>query len=342
MSLNNILLDNSLECQYVANKKKNRDNSLPKELKELEYKTIHWGQRKLLLSEIEFFLISMEKGKIYNVLYPGSAQGDHIPLLYKYFKPIFHLYDPSRFCDELTRREDIYKINEYGDSKLPNGFFTDEIATKYCGMTNLLFISDIRLPPENIKKNDVGYSEKFQNNVSDDMTRQKKWVEIINPIACLLKLCFQYDSTTTLNYFEGNIHHQAWAPSTSTEKRLLVTEYKRKKDYLPLKYERQCAYFNVYQRMTDISKIDINFNGEINIDGKFRDIWSRYNILIGADCYIETLIIYKLLIYLNEKPTIENIVKYIDEFSQHIYPKINPRSAFEYKIKLNRIKKGRE
>ena len=300
------------------------------------------------MSEIEFLLLCMEKGKKgedYNVLYPGSARGDHIPLLYKYFKPTFHLYDPAPFCDELTKNSingGIYKINEHKDSKLPIGFFTDEVAKIYSDSTkykNVLFISDIRLPPSNITKEDTGYSEKFQDNVAEDMSRQKKWVEMINPIASLLKLCFQYDCTTTLNYFEGNIHHQAWAPSTSTEKRLMVVNVNKNKDYLPIKYERQSAFFNVYQRMMDMSNVDINFNNEIPIKGKFKDIWNQYGVIVGADCYMETLIIYKLIVYLGEELTITNIVKYIDEFSLHIYPKVNPKYAFQYKIKLNKIKR---
>jgi hypothetical protein len=374
-NFNNILVDDFPECPYVAAKKKNRAKDLPDDLKNLEYNTVHWGQRKLCLSEIEFLTEYVKDNKDikYLVLYPGSARGDHIPLLHKYFNihsdVEFHLYDPAPFCNELT--SDLrYKINIHKDSKLPLGFFTDEIAeiykNEYSDKYHILFISDIRLPPSDVKKEDTFYSEKFQDNVAEDMLKQKTWVEMINPVSSMLKLCFPYESDSIVKYFDGNIHNQCWAPSTSTERRLIITNKNKiknisdtmsatqsllgrehpktvYKEYIPIKYEKQCAYFNIYQRMLDISNIDIDFNKEINVKGKFKDIWNDYKIFIGADCYIETLIIYKLIFYLNKDSieiTVNDIKKYIDQISLQIYPHINPKQSFSYKIKLNKVKRG--
>src|SRR5437868_821867 len=59
-----------------------------------------WGQRKLLLSEIEFLTIYWNAQEIPDpiVVYVGAAHGNHIPLLSEMFPSFeFHLYDPAKF-----------------------------------------------------------------------------------------------------------------------------------------------------------------------------------------------------------------------------------------------------
>jgi len=61
-----------------------------------EPKTVcHWGQRKLLLSEIE--LLTLHGSQNNPVVYPGSASGTHITRLAEMFPAHqFHLYDQLR------------------------------------------------------------------------------------------------------------------------------------------------------------------------------------------------------------------------------------------------------
>ena len=58
------------------------------DLKKIKYKNLHWGQRKLLLSEIDFLTdfidLSKNKQKIL-IIYAGAADGKHISLLSKMF-----------------------------------------------------------------------------------------------------------------------------------------------------------------------------------------------------------------------------------------------------------------
>jgi cap2 methyltransferase len=97
-----------------------------------EVKTVnHWGQRKLLFSEIEFLTLYGEKD--ISCIYAGAAPGTHIKYLSNLFPEVkFILVDPSQFTvksnDKITLIED---------------FFTDKIAEKYSDIPNL-FISDIR------------------------------------------------------------------------------------------------------------------------------------------------------------------------------------------------------
>ena len=130
-------LQSSLDKNYplsiwVPSNVSKRSTSLPPELYNMNYKSIHWGQRKLHLSEIDFFTSNTDKNELYTVVYAGAANGHHIPLLSKMFPNLeFHLYDPAPFSPLIDKGNTKLKINPYKDSNLPIGFFTDEIASKY-------------------------------------------------------------------------------------------------------------------------------------------------------------------------------------------------------------------
>ncbi len=98
------------------------DPELPYRRRQGEYKTVlHWGQRKLHVSEIEFLT---EFGFPYcHVVYAGAASGTHIKQLSDMFPDVtFHLYDPSPFTVLPTERIRIH-----------NELFTDEIARSFLG-----------------------------------------------------------------------------------------------------------------------------------------------------------------------------------------------------------------
>lgn len=126
--------------------------------------TIHWGQRKLLLSEIEFLTKYVKPGKSYNIVYAGAAPGIHTGMLTELFpRNKFILIDPEKF-----------RVKSSDNIVIRRELFTNEIAEEYSELDNLLFISDIR-------------SGKSSDHVSRDMEMQRKWVEIMNPMACMLK-----------------------------------------------------------------------------------------------------------------------------------------------------------
>src|SRR5574337_94987 len=62
---------------------------------------ISWGQRKLIIGEIEFFLYFWNPKTLPNptVVYVGASPGSHIPLLSSMFESVaaWHLYDPRPF-----------------------------------------------------------------------------------------------------------------------------------------------------------------------------------------------------------------------------------------------------
>jgi hypothetical protein len=69
------------------------------------YKKLHWGQRKLILTEIDFFNrcahhmgIKKFKDQKISVVYPGSAHGDKLMMQMEMFpNVIYYLWDPAKF-----------------------------------------------------------------------------------------------------------------------------------------------------------------------------------------------------------------------------------------------------
>lgn len=327
---------------WVPEEKEKRDKKLPKALYDMTYKNIHWGQRKLHLSEVDFFMSYTNQNEKYTIVYAGAANGQHIPLLLKLFPNLeFHLYDPAPFSPVVLSNPAL-KINPFKDSVLPVGFFTDEVAANYTSTDNLLFICDIRLAPS-MKKSDPKYAALFEEKVDYDMTIQKDWVNIMKPKFSILKMRLPYYAKEKYEYLDGDVRFQIWAPVASTETRLVVsrTDDEDKfsiKSYAPEVYEKQCAYFNNQMRQMDIGKVTFKSVG-IDTDGEFGDLWREYGILINTDCYLETVLFALYLKRIGEEITVSNVKRLIDETSKWLYEDVSPKNAFLKKIEVNKHKK---
>jgi hypothetical protein len=208
--------------------------------------TLHWGQRKLLLTEIEFLTMFAKKGDI--IVYAGAAGGKHIPYLAKMFPEVtFDLWDPNPFS-----------IKETEQIKIFNEYFTEDVAKKYSeNGDKILFMSDIRTADTN--KLDA---EEIEEYVFNDMKMQQDWHETIKPKRSMLKFRLPWDSGKT-KYLKGDIYFQVWAPQTSTETRLITDKIVNGKikyhEYDNTKYESQCMYFN---NVTRVSLYPHNVKGD--------------------------------------------------------------------------------
>jgi len=194
-----------------------------------EVKTvIHWGQRKLLMSEIEFLTLYSKNNDI--VIYAGAAPGTHTNYLSKLFKNInFILIDPAPFnCKETNK------------IKIINDFFTNDLAEQYKNKQTL-FISDIRSVDWS-QSND----EEVEEKVKRDMDMQRKWVEILQPRYSMLKFRLPWKDGNT-KYFDGVIYLPVWGPVTTSESRL-ITDGRRYREYNNINYENQMYYFNTIMR----------------------------------------------------------------------------------------------
>lgn len=173
-----------------------------------------WGQRKLMMCEIEFLtrfvshnLASGEDGEVESivVLYIGAGAGFHIPLLAGLLFPQvqFELYDPVpfAFCPESLGLSNV---------RIHQDYFTDEDVDSYRqlvvnGKKKLLFISDIR----RLQDDEV--------LVKEDNALQANWLCQIQPYASMLKFRLPYpeeDLTTQASYLPCQPRQGDDAPDT--------------------------------------------------------------------------------------------------------------------------------
>lgn len=179
---------------------------LPYRRREQELKsTLHWGQRKLLLSEIEF--LTKCNANTETCVYIGAAPGTHIPYLSTLFPQLhFILIDPSPFSikasDKLTIRRE---------------FATPELCAEYRDL-NTLFISDIRTADYRIMN-----SAEVEESIKADMKLQQDCFLSIGAKAGVLKFRLPWSEGST-EYLSGEIHLPIWGPQTTTECRLVISE----------------------------------------------------------------------------------------------------------------------
>jgi len=190
---------------------------------------IHIGQRKLLLTEIEFLTLHGDLSDL--VVYAGAAHGTHIKYLSELFpEHYFDLYDPGRFIVKESDRITIF-----------NGYFLDENAKSYQGEPTLL-ISDIRsVQKQNTATGEI--SDEWEGEIIQNMEMQAKWAQIMQPKMIMFKFRLPYNPGAT-KYLSGQIYWQAWAPQASTETRLITNQYQKTETYDHDTYNDICFRFN--------------------------------------------------------------------------------------------------
>jgi hypothetical protein len=206
--------------------------------------SVKYGQLKLFTTEMQFFTKYWNPEEVSNPIcvYVGSAPGTHIPFLTELFPWFtFHLYDPRDLFDE--------KLKTNPRVKLHVQFFTDEDAKKYAKRKDVFFLSDIRTSSYNKEKYSTEKAQKENEAlVKEDMERQKRWVEIIQPVKAQLKFRLPYTynwlKEKTFEYLDGDVYRQAWAPQTSTETRLVVDLSKPMRQWNFPMYEKMLFYHN--------------------------------------------------------------------------------------------------
>jgi len=243
--------------QYSYNKDLQFTRILNKEMPELEYRrrkgeiksTIHWGQRKLLMSEIEFLTLSIEPETQYLVAYAGAAPGTHISLLAELFPDItWFLVDPAPFTctstDKIIIRQEL---------------FTTEICNEVLKLAKkknmeYLLISDIRTADFEIDAKDI-----IEQKVKSDMNMQLEWYYHINPLMTMFKFRLPWYAGFT-KYVLGDIYLPIWGPITTTETRLIIKRDAKTIRYDNKKYESQMFYFNTTLRPSVFTHYDIEYN----------------------------------------------------------------------------------
>jgi hypothetical protein len=282
-----------------------------------------WGQRKLLMSEIQF----LTNYKVKIVIYAGSACGIHIIYLAAALFPniVFYLIDPSLFDRGLTKLPNVI---------LQSTFFTDsciEIILKLCkerGINPSLdigFISDIRSDTAVPEKKNSGAQQHVEDGVLADMHMQANWVKLLKPKYAMLKFRLPYivgmselvETQNYVEYLDGLIWTQIYSPEQSSESRLVVT-YDPAIDGYPTKiydcklYENQLYYFNRYSRVRRTEIPDKLFK-------QIKKFNSNSIMLKRAEIAIECQIWKEYLLSKNIEPSDDNIAQLINDTTYSLF-----------------------
>lgn len=234
---------------------------------------VKWGQRKLLLTCLQFLTIAIKKyKKLYDeeklfVLYVGAGDGTNIFVLSKMFPKLkFELFD-DHFDEKILQNQK--------NIKLFIKYFFDEDAEKYKNKGKyMLFISDIRTTR---RKDEPANIDIYNNSL-----KQFNWINIMKPLLSHLKFrCLfnteklilddetfnlhkkifednlsnneiEQQTIHELKYNKGKIFFQPWTGPTSSETRLLVKQKKigQMINYLSSDYENALYAFNHMKHTT--------------------------------------------------------------------------------------------
>lgn len=240
-------------------------------LDDVVVKGLHYGQRKLLLSEIEFLSAYLEAprtvGKSLLVVYAGAANGSHLPFLFDCFKAVkFVLIDPAPFCAAVR---DIAGRAEGGPIlEVVEGCCTDELclrlARSYRPKYDVLLISDIRSGAPAKQSNRENTAMIMRDNEA-----QRSWCWSLKAEAALLKFHPPYprckdttsrfydatdDTPESVEYIDGTRLFGVWAPKSSSELRLCVAgpfvpgAKMAMRQYDCTVHEEQCYFYNTDDR----------------------------------------------------------------------------------------------
>lgn len=207
---------------------------------------LHWGQRKLLFSEIDCltrYYDRFDHTQQKYILYIGASPGHHINYLIKMFPDIkFFLYDRVETGVHDKRATFFRK------------YFDDNEAQKYKNM-NIFIFCDIRnLEIRRYQKKSISEEEAAEGSdrvIFDDMAKQKDWCEIIKPKCALLKFRLSWNTPTT-TYYDGDLYFQPWNKNNSTELRLVPYFDKPLKVWDNKKIEEIVFYYNTVTRRQKI------------------------------------------------------------------------------------------
>jgi hypothetical protein len=339
-----------------------------------EYVGNHFGQRKLLITEIMFLAMKANPKTSYYVIYAGSAPSIKFPVLYELFPNCkFILIDPNNFGKwtiaikntSLKSSADLYKEISSSDDRvfIINEIMTVYIAEKLKSLQNTLFISDIRT--------NLIADAPLEYDILFNSVQQKVWLDILKPLHYMLKFRCPYPLEQTQHYdqfmeiikdipewkaigakyldgknplpvrLSGDIYLQCWAGHKSTESRIIGSD-PQIIDIDSSEYEGKYYYYNLYLRNHPYSH-SLKFKDIIVDQG---DIPKKYDLredLADAycgcnDCRIEVEWIKK---YVDSYETdINSVVELINKYTQSIAEHNIKNTTKGVVFKVNNSKKA--
>jgi cap2 methyltransferase len=221
----------------------------------------HFGQLKLLLSEIEF--LTPYYGQEFLVIYAGAAPGLHTLILARMFPTMkFVLVDPAPSIFEKIVLKEHDKKDEYPENskeiikeyekitrekiEVRKVFMTPDIAREFSGREDTLFISDVRV---GLQAGVRESGKQHQQRIHTDMVAQQEWVRVMRPRASILKFRLPWWDGNT-RYLKGDIFLPVYGRPLTHETRLIVKHEDgfSSFSYDNQRYEQQMAFFNQKMR----------------------------------------------------------------------------------------------
>jgi len=298
----------------------------------------YWGQKKLLLSEIQFFTriaktLNITNFKDYAVVYIGAAGGFHLPILYKMFPDlIWLLYDPAPFSKVVYNHPIPNSVFVF------NMFFTDDTInhiSQYSQNRKIIFISDIRVNIDVLAK-------------IKDMQNQANWGILSNADFMLLKFKLPYDNKIDeipKNIKQLNLNKKNIINPTLKTKKVNSMIYLKGDIYLQLYppiYSNELRLF-VQKNNDKFELAEYNFK---NIRNKIFNYNDNFRINFVCNPNLCNNIPYKLLFLIpGYDNSIECIIEYIifRDFCNHFLNIYNPvkiiNILFDYNILLQKYTK---
>lgn len=171
-----------------------------------ERSVVHWGQRKLLLSEVEFLTSCLLRGPDTIVVYAGAAPGTHMKELCDLFPETkFVLIDPAPFSINPERDSGLQHVI------LRQEMMTDALASEFASKSgSVLFISDVRSADFNRMS-----EQENEEQIAKDMSDQMRWHLLMKPVRSMLKFRLPWASGTT-EYLAGSVMLPIFGPTATT------------------------------------------------------------------------------------------------------------------------------
>lgn len=259
--------------------------------------SLHWGQRKLLISEI-IWLVNHWNPETHPspiFVYPGSIPGRHLNVLIRMFPQFTYVLYDTDSTEQGERRQWDFDTKIESMTKNMKNFIQQrgnkeetKILTDYDLLENNIKQGGVIVVPKYFFDIDAEFfAQRFSDNcflcvdirdlnyftfekdhkvtnavVMRDMEIQKKWVQTMKPVSSLLKfrLPWVLPGETwegTTEYFSGQIYVQAWAPPTSSETRL-CTDGTETVKYNNKLYEDMLYYHNNHIREKETYTVKVN------------------------------------------------------------------------------------
>jgi len=247
---------------------------------------VHDGQRKLLMSEIQFLSrVNTSKwaksvdteGTVsltsFLCVYAGACHGMHLVDLVDMFPNVYFLLIDPGFADpqntglqrlwDSTRvtvcpiwfdNDTMHAITDWIGNIMPNGTKPDHCVLKHL---DLLDLNQDEVTIDNLLFiSDIRSDANDETRIAEEMRQQKEWFRGLNAFAGLLKFRLPYATPEWIkgcknglyNYLAGTLYLPLYGPRSTTECRLYVERGCLDKDYHPLQHEQVMAGFNSHNR----------------------------------------------------------------------------------------------